>query len=239
MTSGPAHQVLRGRRVVVARPAGQEQGLRLRLEGAGAEVLVFPGMEIEACAPSAASLARLAQADWAVFVSANAVEHGLAALAPYGGWPAGLRAAAVGRATAGALERAGVGPVLRPAGSEDSEGLLAAAGWGDLAGKQIMVFRGVGGRETLATGLQAAGAEVHYAEVYRRRAPTADPRPLREALKLRRIAVILCATPWLVPHLRVAEAARALGITQVLLSPGSSDDALLATLMTHFSVSTA
>lgn len=259
-----AGAALRGRQIVVARPAGQAEGLRSRLAAAGAQVLLFPGLSIEPCPPDAASSAaldRLAQADWAVFVSANAVEHGLAAVAARGGWPDGVRTAAVGAATAAALERAGLGPVLRPLAREDSEGLLAHPGWGSLTGAQVLIFRGQGGRETLAEGLRRAGAEVRYAEVYRRLPPRDDPAPLRAALLAGSVAAIcalsaetlhnlfevcgsdchpaLRATAWLVPHPRVAEAARSLGLDRVLQAAGSSDDALLQTLFDHFDAGTA
>lgn len=253
---------LRGRRIVVARPAGQAEGLRQALSAAGAEVLVFPGMRILPCPLSAATSAQLAaldRADWAVFVSANAVEHGLRVLDQAGlNWPARVRTAAVGAATARALESAGHGPVLRPLGREDSEGLLASPEWQDLHGQRVVIFRGLGGREALADGLRRAGAEVGYAEVYRRAPPEDDPAPLQNALQAGTLAAIcamssetmhnlfeLCgagchaglrATPWLVPHPRVAGAARALGITQVLEASGSGDDALLAALFAYFSL---
>ncbi|MDE3009952.1 MAG: uroporphyrinogen-III synthase [Pseudomonadota bacterium] len=250
-----ADAALNGLRLVVARPAPQAEGLRALLTSAGADVMVFPGMTIEPCPLSAATLACLADlehTDWAVFVSANAVEHGLRVIAEQGGWPAGLRAAAVGGATAHALEQAGLAPVLRPLAREDSEGLLANPAWGSLDGARVTIFRGIGGREVLADGLRRAGAEVCHAEVYRRTLPVADPAPLRAALAARSIAVIvamsgetirnlfelcgpasradLCATAWLVPHPRVAAAAHALGIRRVLESVGSSDQALMTTL---------
>lgn len=251
---------LNGLRLVVARPAQQAGGLRTLLTSAGAEVMVFPGMTIEACPLSDATracLADLAHTDWAVFVSANAVEHGLRVIIEHGGWPAGLRAAAIGGATAHALGQAGIAPVLRPLAREDSEGLLANPAWGGLDGARVTIFRGIGGREALADGLRRAGAEVCHAEVYQRSLPDADPAPLRAALAARSIAMIvamsgetirnlfelcgsashadLCATAWLVPHPRVAAAAQALGIRRVLESAGSSDQALLTTLIDFLS----
>ena len=259
MTAQPVHPSLRGRNVVLARPAGQADFLRDSLLALGAEVTLFPGMEIVPCSESAGTaqaLSALDQVAWAIFVSGNAVRHGLAAIARHGKWPAGLRCAAVGAATAAALEAAGHGPVLRPLETEDSEGLLANPAWGPLEGRRIVIFRGQGGRETLATGLSARGAHVRYAEVYRRALPTQDPAPLRAALQERRVDCI-CAlsaetlhnlfsvlgeasharlreTCWVVPHPRVAVAARELGIACLLEAPGSADDAVLSTLLHHF-----
>jgi uroporphyrinogen-III synthase len=259
MDAGMPGVRLRGQQILLARPAGQSESLCAALRAEGARVLLFPGLQILPCEPSAETrrcLDRLGEADWAVFVSTNAVAYGLVAAAQRGRWPERVRTAAVGAATARALEAAGLGPVLRPETREDSEGLLAAPGWGALAGRRVVIFRGEGGRETLARGLRAAGAEVCYAEIYRRAPPTEDPAPVRIELAAARIAVIcamsnatvdnlfdvfgdsaheaLRAVPWLLPHPRVAAAARALGIARVLESAGSGDEAILATLTDHF-----
>jgi uroporphyrinogen-III synthase len=99
----------------------------------------------------------------AVFVSRNAVECGLDAVRG-----TGARLAAVGPATAAAIEAAGGRVAIRPAGGSDSEHLLAAPALEDVAGSTIVIVRGNGGRELLADTLRARGAAVHYLPVYRR-----------------------------------------------------------------------
>lgn len=179
--SGP----LAGLGVVLTRPPEQSRAFAARLEAAGARVISCPSLSIVPVTPSgesAAALARLPTARFAIFVSANAVEHGLAAARAAGPWPAGVTAAAVGQATASGLREAGIAGVIAPSGRADSEALLALPELQAVRGAPIIVFRGVGGREHLRTVLESRGAQVSYVECYRRERPVTDPRATREAL---------------------------------------------------------
>lgn len=176
---------LTGLGVVVTRPASAAEPVVTALERQGARVWRFPSLAIEAIEPSpelASRLARLAQFDIAVFVSANAVERGLAMARRFCAWPAGLEAAAVGEATAQALRAAGVDPVIAPRERHDSEGLLELARLQSVRGQKVIVFRGEGGREQIRETLLARGADVEYAECYRRVRPQIDAAPIRTAL---------------------------------------------------------
>ena len=176
---------LAGLGVVVTRPASAAEPLAAALEREGARVWRFPALAIEAIEPStelAARLARLAQFDLAVFVSANAVERGLATAGRFSPWPAKLETAAVGEATAQALRAAGIGNVISPSDRHDSEALLELRRLQAVQGQNIIVFRGEGGREQIRETLQARGANVEYAECYRRVRPQADAAPLAAAL---------------------------------------------------------
>jgi uroporphyrinogen-III synthase len=177
---------LAGLGVVLTRPRAQSAALAALLEAEGARVLCCPSLEIVPVTPrgeSAAVLAGLSRADWALFVSANAVEHGLAAARRGGPWPASVRVAAVGQATAQALREAGFTDVLAPSGRSDSEALLALPQLQAVDGAPMIVFRGVGGREHLRQVLESRGARVGYVECYRRERPATDPAPTRTALE--------------------------------------------------------
>lgn len=177
---------LEGLGVVITRPRAAAEALAAALEREGARTFVFPSLAIEDLAPSEAlevALARLQQASLAIFVSANAVQKGIAASQRHGPWPAGARVAAIGEATAQALRNSGFVAVISPEERHDSEALLALpqlqrAG---VAGENIIVFRGEGGRERLKEALEARGARVTYAECYRRIRPHSDPGPLLDA----------------------------------------------------------
>ena len=176
---------LAGLGVVVTRPRRAAEPLAARLAAAGARTWIFPALEIEdvPADPGLEALLRdIARFDLAVFVSANAVEKGLAAVRRVAQWPASLRVAAVGEATAEALRNSGMAGVISPSQRHDSEALLALAQLQDVKGQNIIVFRGEGGRERLRDGLEERGANVAYAQCYRRVRPRTDPAPLQSAL---------------------------------------------------------
>lgn len=178
--SGP----LQGMGVVITRPRAAAQVLADALEREGARAFVFPALTIEPMEPageSAQALAQIARCTLAVFVSANAVEHGLAAVRRVGHWPAAARVAGIGEATARALHAAGFAQVIAPRVRHDSEALLALAELSAVRGEKVLIFRGEGGREHLRAVLESRGASVRYVECYRRTRPQADPAALRDA----------------------------------------------------------
>ncbi len=175
---------LTGLTIVVTRPQHQAQNLRSALEAAGAQVILFPTLEILPPLDSAichALLDRITEFQIAIFNSPNAVEFGLRELARVGGLPAHIQVGAVGAGTARALAAAGHAPQLTPKEEFNSEALLAIDALNNVRDKNILIFRGDGGRELLADTLRARGASVAYAEVYRRAKPVIDPKPLLDA----------------------------------------------------------
>lgn len=256
MPRGEADRPLAGLGVLITRPAHQAAQLARLFEQAGASVIRFPTLEIAPPADPAtldAVLARLPEFDLAVFVSANAVEQALARLRARGqSWPRGLATFGVGRATATALARHGI-PAAAPEQHFDSEALLALPALQHVAGFEALILRGAGGRELLAETLAARGAQVSYAECYRRARPSADPAPLRARLARGEIHVVVitssdglcnlidmlgpsgCAQ---LAHARIvvlseAQAAvcrrRGLG-SETLVAPEASDAAILETV---------
>lgn len=184
-----ARTELAGCHVVVTRPREQSQQLIRWIQELGGEVLEFPVLATRAVTdppPPAASLADLSTFDLVIFVSANAVRHYVPGILEQGPWPARSRIGAVGAATARALAAAGLTADLVPEAEFTSEGLLALPALAAVPGKRILIVRGEGGRETLAETLRQRGAEVGYAEVYRRCLPETDAAPLAEWLEVHR-----------------------------------------------------
>jgi uroporphyrinogen-III synthase len=246
---------LDGRSIVVTRPARQAVVLARLVEGAGGRALLYPAIEIQAATGPLvdASIAALATFDMAIFISRNAVEYGLARAQRV--WPTGLAVAAVGAGTRRALESAGMSGVIAPEGPADSEALLDEPQLKAVAGRRIMIFRGEGGRELLASTLRARGATVEYAECYRRMRPATDMQPLigewsRGAVHGVTVSSgeglanfyallgkaghdFLAATPLFVPHARVGDEARLLGLGSVQVA-GPADEDMLAALVAYF-----
>jgi len=253
---------LRGRAVLITRPAPQAGALAALISDAGGEPVLFPALGIEppldiACATAA--LAELPSADLVIFVSPIAVERALALLARP--WPTGTPVAALGEGTATALRRH-VGSVARDAvmvssDGADSEALLALPELQQMRGKRVLICRGEGGRELLAETLRRRGAQVTYAECYRRVRPDADPSELIgrwERGELHAVTVLsgdtldnlwimlgargqrlLRATPLFVPHASIAERAARLGLTECAITP-AGDAGVVRGLSAWFSL---
>ncbi|MBU1190909.1 MAG: uroporphyrinogen-III synthase [Gammaproteobacteria bacterium] len=251
---------LRGRGIVVTRPAHQAEALCQLLEAAGACALRFPVIEIQpAKNPSAlqVQLQRLSAYDTAIFISANAVEQTFALLPPQN-WPAQVKIAAVGSATARRLEEHGLVVTSCPASGFSSEALLALPEFQQLQGRRILILRGEGGREQLRDALVARGAQVDYLELYRRVTASSDPAPLltqwqagaidavllTSAEGLRSLQAIigtlgmqlLRSTCMVVAHARIRDLAKSLGHSgAVVVAADATDAAMLEALRQHFS----
>ena len=255
--SGP----LQGARIVITRPARQSAGLAEQIAALGGKPVMFPAIVILPPADRS-GLERaqrdLARYDYAVFVSANAVEYGVGDPAS---WPSHLVALAPGPGTASALAAVGVGQVRIPATTMDSEGLLALPELADVAGKRMVIYRGsggsggTGGRELLGETLSGRGAQVDYVECYRRDKPRGDFGTLAAAWRAGEMDALtltssealdnlwslfddasrssMAATPTFVPHSRIAERARMLGFMRVSVT-APTDAGLIASLLEYF-----
>ena len=253
---------LQGIRALVTRPAGQAGPLVAAIRAAGGEASEFPLIEIvpleardaRAGAAIDATLERLETFDAAIFVSTNAVRALLARLADRErAWPARVQCLAVGRATAQCLREAGI-DCASGAATMDSEELLAHPALAAIAGRRIVIFKGVGGRELLARRLAERGATVTECALYRRRLPaTASREKLHALLEARAINVVLLSSAEALAHLlglpgadtagtippdlalvapgeRVAAQARDAGFRAVEPAANATDAAMLAAL---------
>ncbi len=258
---GSRGDALDGLRVLVTRPRHQSAGLARLIEAHGAAALLFPVIEIVPAPDPQAAQALLRSADefaLVIFVSPNAVTHGLALLNPAAADFGRARLVAVGESSALALRQAGFDGVLCPARGASSEALLALPEFAatELAGKRVLIVRGEGGLALLGDTLSKRGARVTYAEVYRRALPKSNAvgRGLAErgahggidtivvtsAQGLDNLFTLLGeqARPWLkeagyvVASDRLADHADALGIMErPVVAAGADDDALLAALI--------
>jgi uroporphyrinogen-III synthase len=164
---------LAGAGVLVTRPRHQVDELAAAIERAGGTAIDFPVMDIEGRERSALERehASLPPPDIAIFVSANAVAFGLGLIGE------DVRIAAIGPATAAAIEAAGRVVHIRPAGGFDSESLLRERELRNVRGLRVRIVRADSGRELLADTLSRRGARVDYLSVYRRlprRVPDAE-----------------------------------------------------------------
>lgn len=172
---------LTGIGVLVTRPEHQAEHLCKLIEAEGGAAVRYPALAIKPRPDRAAVRAAIGPADRydvIIFVSANAVRFGADLLGP----PRDLPLAAIGPATAAALNTAGYRVALMPAEGMDSESLLALPQLHDMGGRRVLIVRGTGGRELIAETLTARGATVQYAEVYTRE-PAKPSRELQAEIE--------------------------------------------------------
>lgn len=192
---------LAGTRVVITRAADQAGDFADALRSAGAEVLTRPLIRIEdaaASAPLALAASRFHDYDWVIFTSANAVGRFVRALSGRGGSRESARPpriAAVGPATAAALERAGL-TVTLVAHAQTGEGLArAVARAGPVAGSRILWPRASAARHDVARALENAGARVDAIEAYRTVVDTTAARALVRELAAGSADVLTFTSP--------------------------------------------
>jgi len=249
---------LSGRGILITRPAHQARASLEALAAAGATTWQLRALDITASEPEGldAALSRFTDADIAIFISANAAEHGLAALARRHIATSGPAIAAIGSATRALLVAQGVETRIQSDRGEDSESLLAHPALADVRGRTILIFRGsseAGGRALLKTTLTERGAEVVEAVCYARqpaRHDTALLAQVRAALDDKRIdavqamsvesldaltaaigrtdALLNCLL--LVPHPRIAAAATERGFRMVQVAD-LGDDAIVRSIV--------
>jgi uroporphyrinogen-III synthase len=212
----------------------------------GGHATVFPTLGIERIEQCVADSAELV-----IFVSANAVEHGLPLLRR----SPGTRLAAIGKATAAALAAGGAPADIVPEAGFTTEALLEHPQLNLVAGLRVQIVRGVGGRETLHQELQARAVQVETLEVYRRVRPDVAPAQLAalehqwsdvgfdivtatsvENLQNLQLMLsetgrgLLRSTPLLVVSRRIAAAAAELGLQGECVLAQADEHSMLGTL---------
>lgn len=248
--------------IAITRPVDQAKKLSTLITEAGGTPILFPLIEITALSDYGqfeTVIKDIAEYDWAIFISSNAVQNGMPRLLK-GGMPSNLQFAAIGPVTAHELEAFGVKEVLTPASNAkhddeskirfDSESLLALPEMNKIAGKKILLVRGVGGRDVLAETLRARGAQVTFAECYQRINPQTNCDLLAQLYNEKKLHGIVITSSeamrhlldlagnseWLknitlfVNHARIAERPLQLGL-KVAVASAPGDQAMLALLL--------
>jgi len=244
--------------VLVTRPHHQQAELISAFESHGAQTIALPLLQIappstgEHAASLRRSLLELDLFDTLIFISTNAVRAGVAAIEDY--WPqfpVGIRIVAIGPTTAALAQESLCCEVTIAAGGVTSEDLLSSGVFDNLKGKRVGIFRGEGGRDTLAEGIRDRGGRVDYFEVYRRltcdytqdeleavlsgKIPTAltatSGESLAALMALPLLEMPLLEMPLIVPSDRVKELALALGFVQPVDAGGVDASAFVRALV--------
>jgi uroporphyrinogen III methyltransferase/synthase len=187
------------KRIVVTRASAQAGGLRAALTELGAEVLEMPALRVVPLDPEPLreALERIAEYDWVVFTSQNAVAFLWEALRVRGRDAralAGRKLACVGRATADTLLARGLAADVIP-GRYVAEGVLEALEErDDVRDSRVLYIAAEGARDVLPAGLGALGCTVDVVNVYRTSSDGAGAGALREALSAGRVDAVTFAS---------------------------------------------
>lgn len=246
---------LSGFGIAITRPEGQARKLSVAIEQEGGKAVLFPLIAIaplDDYSQFEQTLEQLEQADWAIFISTNAVENAFPHIVKhYHVLPEKLKFAAIGPQTAKELALNGVNNVLTPHMRFDSEALLALDEMQNVAHHKVLIFRGIGGREVLADTLKARGAEITFAECYQRVNPQTDCSLLKKLWQENQCHAIVVTSSeamrnllrmtnnakdeWIrnikicVNHARIAEEAASLGL-QTFIADAPGEEAMLKCL---------
>ena len=237
--------------VVLTRPQADSERLSQTLQCEGFQTRVMPIMTIEAIPDAERALSpSLSDDALCIFVSANAVRFGLPQLGPDFARCPDLTVIAVGNKTRDTLVAEGI--QAQVPFRADSEGLLAMPALSAPDSRDVVIVKGEGGRELLASELTRRGARVTEWVCYRRCWPDVDVSELDKVgdglifqassgealLRLAELVagggrVDLFQSPIIVPSDRVARLAIDMGWGQVIRAEDASDDAFIRALKQH------
>lgn len=179
-------QPLAGRRILVTRSESQSAKLSdgiTALGGVPVEVPVLKIVPPDSFQPLDEALKHLDQYDWLILTSTNTMSAITARAQQFAVQPekaAGLKVAAIGRATAQDAKNFGFRVDVIPQ-AQVAEGLVAALG-DAVRGKRILLPRAAIARDVLPASLRDAGAFVDVVDAYRNVIPETAVDDLRSAL---------------------------------------------------------
>jgi len=236
--------------VLITRPSAQSEPLRALISAEGGQAIVLPTIEIMPVKQDV-TLSYVKQQDLAIFVSPNAVimlDQNVKAQ-----WPNSLQIVAVGAGTAAALKLAGLHVQHQPK-QFNSEALLKLPILQKVSEKRIVIFKGEGGRDLLATTLKERGALITEKVIYRRVLPKIDLKSALPDQLRKQINIIVCTSntglqnlvelistanhkwllnmPLLVISQRMANFACELGFVRMpLVAENATDEAIVKALL--------
>ncbi|MBX2870273.1 MAG: uroporphyrinogen-III synthase [Acidiferrobacterales bacterium] len=249
---------LSGSAVIVTRPGARGRELVSELSELGARAMLAEVLIIELL-PKRPELreviSQLEQSTLLVFVSIHAVSAFAEAMsATDRALPAGIQCAAIGAATASALQHHGMQVDFVPSEEMNSEALLKMFDQTCFAKRPVVIFRGQKGRELLANSFSEWGATVIEIECYRRQYKPRDLAEQIAALEAGERRAVICTSVDLLEALlqslslpqqqvvfrsdlivfseRIAAAARKLGFhSQFVVAPTTNNEGLIRGLM--------
>tara|TARA_B110000467_G_C18301970_1_gene472011 strand:- start:177 stop:995 length:819 start_codon:yes stop_codon:yes gene_type:complete len=238
--------------ILITRPKEKAKQLALLLDQQGIANISQPLFDYQNNTSEHEVTTALSQANIAIFVSVAAVEFA------YRNYPftdnKKIVFIAVGQATKSALLAVGIKDISVPT-QENSEGVLLLPSLQKVHNKNVVIFRGNGGREHIATKLNQRGAHICYIESYQRVWRTLS-KNISQQWQAQQINCIVVTSNdnlmalmtmlqgsedtlptywqhnclWLVVSSRIENNAKALGLTKIINSGGANITVLAETI---------
>lgn len=242
---------LKGLTILVTRPEGQAATLMSLLKDAGAEPIWFSPIKI---CPNLEVLPKLQEAflaaDIVFFVSPSAIDVAKSWL-DFSLFKGLL--VCVGKPSADKLKEVSGHDVFYPEDGSDSEAVLRLDLWNDVAGKKVLIIKGMGGRTTLSTNLKQKGAIIESLSIYQREENQLDWDKWLLLAQRKHISAI-CVTSseiaqglfkqapkdaqqllksllYLTPHARITQCLEQLGVTNAVTCK-AGDESMVQSLTT-------
>jgi uroporphyrinogen-III synthase len=167
-------KTLQGLRILNTRPQNQAQKLSQQINDAGGVVIELPALEIKAIHDWLNSLPDLKKVEQAIFISANAARYCFTQLNHHQiNWPSSIKVIAIGHGTAAVVHEFNISVSAIPK-IPDSEHLLALNLLQQPEKKNVLLFKGDGGRLLIEEQLLQRGAQLTILNVYQRVIPKID-----------------------------------------------------------------
>jgi len=179
-----AQHPLAGKRILVTRARHQAGQLSVELTALGAEVIEIPAIEIippEAFEPLDEALRNLQQYQWLIVTSANtirSIRERLAVLDLATTNFSHLKIAAIGSATARALQEIGLSVTVTPK-EYVAESLISSIG-DQARNARVLIARAAIARDVIPAALTQTGAKVDVIDAYRNNIPESSITRIRE-----------------------------------------------------------
>jgi len=244
--------------IVVTRPEPQGLVLCDLIKDHGGQAFFFPTIAFTAAPDQIAfklAITKLHEQDWVIFISPQAVYASIKEINKiYSTWPEQVKIAAIGKGTALAVNNAGLPVALQPEENWHSEGFLQQEVMQIVKDQRIAIIRGVGGRELIDKTLYERGAKVTSILAYERVLPSFDSVIMQQIVATDIHAIVttsfegvtnlkklfgeihwefLKKTPLLVMSERIKLLAEDLGFQTIWVTPQASNEAIVATLISH------
>ena len=248
---------MKGETVLITRPAHLAGGLAEKLRSKGADVILFPTIEIQSIADQAgleSAFMETPTPDVGIFVSVNAVDAVSSWMNSKGlHWPASMKCAAVGLKTADSASAAfQIEHVIAPKSGFGANSLLELDEMRDFRNQSVAVFEGVGGSGLVQAGIGGKCRILSVYPVYRILQPKGELAPIRNllagsgvdyvavtsvagaknlfAMLGTELSARLSDSTFVVYSSRIAQYLHSLGYMKVRVSRQASDDATVAAI---------